>query len=40
MHPAELWWLIEAKRPPKMYGSMTENEVASLYEDMKAKGVF
>jgi hypothetical protein len=26
-----VWWLIEAKRPPKMYGSLTESEVRDLY---------
>jgi hypothetical protein len=32
MHPQEFWWLLEVKQPPKMYGSMTEAEVAELYE--------
>ena len=30
--PREVWWLAEAKRPPKMYGSLTESEVRDLYE--------
>jgi hypothetical protein len=39
MHPTELWWLIEAKMPPKRYGLLTENEMADLYDDMKKKGL-
>jgi hypothetical protein len=31
--PTEFWWLVDAKRPVKMYGSMTEFEVAQIYED-------
>lgn len=30
--PTDLFWLIDAKRPPKMYGSMTEDQVAELWE--------
>lgn len=30
--PVELMWLIEAKRPVKMYGKLTEDEVAELYQ--------
>ena len=33
MDPAELWWLVEHHRPVKMYGSMTEDEVAQIYEE-------
>ena len=29
--PAEVWWLVEANRPVRMYGSMTEMEVEELY---------
>jgi len=32
-HPIELWWLIEANKPVKMYGRMTEDEVAEIYEE-------
>ena len=32
-HPIELWWLLEAKKPVKMYGNMTEYEVKEIYED-------
>jgi hypothetical protein len=31
--PRELWWLVEAVKPPKMYGKMTEDEVAEIYEE-------
>jgi hypothetical protein len=33
-----LWWLIEGKRPPTMYGSLTENEVAELHGWMREQG--
>ena len=32
MCPCELWWLIEAKTPPKMVGSLTEDEASELYD--------
>jgi hypothetical protein len=38
MSPSELWWYVEAKLPPRMYGSMTEEQVAALYEEMKDAG--
>jgi hypothetical protein len=38
MHPEEFWWLFEIKRPVKMYGSMTEDDVAALYNDMYGDG--
>jgi hypothetical protein len=31
LRPIEFWWLLDAKRPPKMYGSMTEQQVAQIY---------
>lgn len=36
MHPTELYWLIDAKRPPKTFGRMglTEDEAAEILEDM------
>lgn len=41
MHPREFWWLADAKKPPKVYaGGMSEEEVASLYDEMKSWGVF
>lgn len=40
MHPRELWWLIEAKRPPKRYGSLTEDEMESLHDDLEEQGFF
>lgn len=30
--PQEFWWILEAKRPVKMYLSMPEEEVRYLYE--------
>lgn len=33
LHPVELHWLLDAKKPVKMYGDMTELEVALLYEE-------
>jgi hypothetical protein len=36
LHPVEFWWQVDARRPKKMYGSLTENEVADLYEEMNA----
>jgi len=33
LHPQEFWWMAEAKRPPKMYGKMSEHEVAEMYEE-------
>ena len=38
MHPTELWWLIDGKRPPKMYGSLTEDDVLDLYDELEAAG--
>ncbi|MBX9758705.1 MAG: phage tail assembly chaperone [Beijerinckiaceae bacterium] len=33
LHPRELWWLFEAARPPKMYGSMSASEVEEIYRE-------
>jgi hypothetical protein len=33
LHPTEFWWLAEAHRPVKMYGSMSEDDVAQIYEE-------
>lgn len=33
MHPTEIWWLLDFHKPVKMYGSMTEDEVAAIYEE-------
>lgn len=35
MHPEEFWWVAEfqGKLRPKMYGSMTEDQVREIYED-------
>jgi hypothetical protein len=32
MSPQEVWWLIAAKTPPRMYGDLTEDEASSLYD--------
>ena len=32
MSPREMWWLMEAKIPPKMYGSLSEAEISDLYD--------
>lgn len=29
--PIEAMWLVDAKKPVKMYGKMTEHEVAEIY---------
>lgn len=31
--PAEFWLMVEAKKPVKMYGNLTEHQVAALYEE-------
>lgn len=31
LHPTEVHWIVEAKTPPKMYGSLTQNDVDELY---------
>lgn len=33
MHPTEFWWLMDVHKPVKMYGKMTEYEVAAIYEE-------
>lgn len=33
MHPTEFWWAVEARTPVKLYGSMTEFEVAQIYRE-------
>ncbi len=38
MHPDEFWWLVESKKPPKMYGKKSESEVARIYEETYGKG--
>jgi len=32
MSPKELWWLLEAKKPLVMVGSLTNDEAIELYE--------
>jgi hypothetical protein len=31
--PAEFWWLLDAKKPVKFYGKMSEFEVAQIYNE-------
>lgn len=31
--PKEFWWLLDSKKPIKMYGKMTEDEVAQIYRE-------
>lgn len=41
LHPDEVWWLIDARRKPQMFGSTSESDMASLadeIEDMKTPG--
>jgi len=35
LHPKEFWWLFEANKPTKMYGSMTERDAGTLLKDLK-----
>lgn len=39
LHPVEFWWTVDAKKPKKKYGSMNEDEVADLYDEMKGLGL-
>jgi hypothetical protein len=33
LHPIEFYWIAEVRRPKRMYGNMTEDEVAEIYEE-------
>ena len=36
MHPVEVWWMIEAKMPQKIYaGGMTEYEADECYDRLQ-----
>jgi len=39
LHPAEFWWLVEARRPRKMYGALDEQDVEELYDEFIERGV-
>jgi len=39
LHPRESGWLVDARRPKKTYGSLSEQEVAELHEDLKQRGL-
>ncbi|BCJ90044.1 hypothetical protein IZ6_07790 [Terrihabitans soli] len=32
LHPTEFYWLLEVRREPVSYGSLTEAQVAELYK--------
>ncbi len=38
MRPIEFWWQLEARKAPVMYGDMTEQEVAEIYEEAYPDG--
>jgi hypothetical protein len=38
LSPTELWWWVEAKRPVRMYGRMTEDEVRQIYDEAYGPG--
>lgn len=31
--PTEFYWILDAKQPVKMFGKMTEHEVAAIYDE-------
>jgi len=33
LHPEEFWLIVEARTPVRMYGRMTEAEVARIYAE-------
>jgi len=35
MHPTEFYWLLEAKKPQKMYGPFTEEQAEELYQELE-----
>lgn len=39
LHPTEFWWLFAARRPKRQYGSLSEDEVAELYEEFVESGL-
>lgn len=32
LNPVEFWWMLDARRPRKKYGSLSEDDVAELYD--------
>lgn len=34
LHPIEFWLLVDAHKPVRMYGKLTEYEVEELYEEV------
>ena len=39
LHPAELWWLIDARRPRRTYAGMTEDDMAELHDWLKEQAL-
>jgi hypothetical protein len=39
MSPLEFWWMVDARRPSKKYGTLTEAEVEEIYEVVE-RGAF
>jgi hypothetical protein len=35
MEVAEWWWIADAKKPRKMYGSLTESEVKKMVAELR-----
>ena len=38
LHPTEFWWLYDLRKPVKMYGSLSESDVAELYQHAYGDG--
>jgi hypothetical protein len=34
----EFWWLVAARRPRRMYGDMSEDDVRQIYEETYGDG--
>lgn len=39
LDPAEVWWLLEARRPPQ-YGWLSADDMAELWEEGVNEGIF
>lgn len=35
LNPLEFWWLVDARRPQKLIGGFTEDELEVLYAEME-----
>jgi hypothetical protein len=38
LQPVELWWLLKARTPPKMFGSLSEHDVNEIIRDLRNHG--